>query len=334
MDHISASFSNLDIAFAAENNTLTAQETTYTHAFTESDGVQPPFLSLPWPAMSHVYTLLQSKDCIALSSTCRQLYKFNRFAYTHIQLLPPNSLFSLTQSVYQLHAVLASSPQYAEAVRTIMIIGWTTPDVPEYCDRETVYGALDNGIVCLLDHGRHVYSLTLDFNMTKMCNWFPKTLTALANKRTIRDLRLTPFCPPLYATESGPSLDIVPVEEPPAYERVSLNVCSPRWLPIMMRDPRKLRWFGLSVADSTDRHTGDESWALTLRRVAEVATELETLVLSGGQHFNAETLGQTLRSGFVRGSTKILPLAADDCLAIVSWGSWKAAFNIRGFGYS
>lgn len=323
MDNISASLSNLAIAFAAENNGLIAQEATIAHSiFTKSDGVQRPFpfLSLPWPAKWHVYTHLHSKDCIALSSTCRQMYSFNTFAYTHLQLLPPNSLFSLAHSVCQLSAVLACSPHYAAAVRTIRIVGWTTPDVPEGCNREVVYQALDEGIVGLLEHGRHVYSLTLDLSLTKTLNYFPKTLSALAQVRTIRDLRLTPFYPPTYAAESSPPLDGVPSEEPPAYEQVSLNVYSGGWLPIMMRDPRRLRWFGLSLADK-DWQPGDANWAMTLRRVAEAATELETLVLSGGaQHFDAGILGQTLRIGFSRGILgRLRSISVDtDTLSIVT----------------
>ena len=303
IDYISASFSNLGIAFIAENKGLTAQEAPIAHTFSKSAGIQQPFpfLSLPWQAVQRVYTHLQSKDCIALSSTCRQIYRLNTFAYTHLQLLPPNSPFSLAQSVCKLGAVLACSPHYAEAVRTIRIVGWTTPDVPEGWDREVVYDALDKGIVGLLEHGRHVYSLTLDLNLTKTFNYFPKTLSALVHVRTIRDLCLTPFLPPTYTAESAslPPLDSeVP---PPAYEQVSLNVCSSGWLPIMMRDPRKLRWFALSMADK-DWQPGDANWAMTLRRIAEAATELETLVLSGGQHFDADILGQSLRIGFVRGS--------------------------------
>lgn len=323
MDDISAVFSNLDIAFAAEKNGLTVQEAAITHTFPRSDGVQRrfPFLSLPWQAKWRVYAHLQSRDCIALSSTCHQMYRFNTFAYTHLQLLPPNSLFSLARTVCKLGAVLVCSPQYAEAVRTIRIVGWTTPDVPEGWDREAVYKALDKGIVGLLEYGRHVYSLTLDLNLTKALNYFPKTLSALAQVRTIRALRLTPFFPPTYAAEpeSGPSLYGVPGDEPPAYEQVSLDVCSGGWLPMMMRDPRKLRWFGLSIADK-DWQPGDVSWALTLRRVAEAATGLETLVLSGGQHFDADILGQTLRIGFSRGVLgRLRSISVDtDTLSIVA----------------
>ena len=253
---------------------------------------------------------LQSKDCIALSSTCRQMYRYNTFAYTHLHFLPPNGLFSLARSICELSAVLARSPQYADAVRTIRIVGWTTPDVPEGWDRKAVYNAVDEGIAGLLEHGRRVHSLTLDLDLTKTLNYFPKTLTALAQVRTIRDLRLTPFFPPSYAPEGSnsstappPPLDGGAQEPPPAYERVSLNVCSGGWLPIVMRDPRKLRWVGLSMGDEDwPGQPGDANWAMTLRRVAEAATDLETLVLgAGGQQFDADILGQTLRTGFVRG---------------------------------
>ncbi|KAI9461962.1 hypothetical protein BJY52DRAFT_168422 [Lactarius psammicola] len=330
IDDISTSFSNLDIAFTAENNGLVAREATIAYTFPKSDGVQRrfPFLSLPWQAKWRVYTHLQSKDCIALSSTCRQMYRFNTFAYTHLQLLPPNSLFSLAHTVCQLGAVLASSPHYAAAVRTIRIVGWTTLDVPEGWDREAVYKALDKGIVGLLEYGRHVYSLTLDLNMTMTLNYFPKTLSALAQVRTIRDLRLTPFFTPTYAAESNPSLDGLLGGEPPAYEQVSLNVYSGGWLPIMMRDPRKLRWFGLSIADK-DWQPGDANWALTLRRVAEAATELETLVLSGGQHFDAGILGQTLRIGFSRGVLgRLRSISVDtDALSIVTLTQLFSGFS-------
>jgi hypothetical protein len=336
IDYISASFSNLGITtFIAENKGLTAQEAPIVHTFSKSNGVQRPFpfLDLPWPAKQRVYTHLRSKDCIALSSTCHQMYKLNTFSYTHLQFLPPNSLFSLAHSVCQLGAVLACSPRYAEAVRSIRIVGWTTSDVPEGLDREAVYDALDKGIASLLEHARHIYSLTLDLNLTKTFNYFPKTLTALVHVRTIRDLCLTPFYPPTYTAESSsPALNVG--EYPPAYEQVFLNVCSSGWLPIMMRDPRKLRWFALSMADK-DRQTGDANWALTLQRVAEAATELETLVLSGGQHFDADILGQTLRIGFVRGS------ALDHSIRslITVWrtaesrGSWEAPVHFCRYEY-
>lgn len=302
IDCISASFSNLGITFIAENKGLTAREAPIAHAraFSKSNETQPPFpfLALPWPAKQRVYTHLPSKDCIALFSTCHQMYKLNTFAYTHLQLLPPNSLFSLALSVCKLGAVLACSPHYAEAVRSIRIVGWTTSNVPSGLDREA-YDALDKGIASLLEHGRHVYSLTLDLNLTKTFNYFPKTLTALAHVRTIRNLCLTPFYPPTYTAESSPPpLDVS--EGPPAYEQVFLNVCSSGWLPIMMRDPRKLRWFALSMADK-DWQPGDTNWAMTLRRIAEAATQLESLVLSGSQHFDTDILGQTLRVGFSQG---------------------------------
>ena len=302
MDDISARFSNL--AFASKNNALTAQQATFIHTFTKSDAVRRPFpfLSLSWPVKQRVYMHLHSRDCIALSSTCREMYRFNACAYTHLQFLPPNSLFSLAHTICQLGAVLAGSPHYADAVRTIRIVGWTTtPDVPEGWDREAVYNALDQGIVGLLQQGPRVYSLTLDLDLTKTLNYLPKTLTALAQVRTIRNLCLTSFLPPTYTTESSPSLDGVPGEEPPAYEHMFLKVCGGGWLPIMMRDPRKLRWFGLSI-EGIDLQPGDANWTMTLRRVAEAATQLETLVLSGGQHFDADILGQTLRIGLVRGS--------------------------------
>jgi len=110
------------------------------------------------------------------------MYTFNTFAYTHLQFLPPNNLFSLARSVYQLAEVLACSPQYAEAVRTIRIVGWNTVDIPESCDHETVYKALDEGVTTLLKHASHVYSLTLDLNLTKAINYFPRTFTTLIRR--------------------------------------------------------------------------------------------------------------------------------------------------------
>jgi hypothetical protein len=70
-----------------------------------------------------------------------------------------------------------------------------------------------------------------------------------------------------------------------------------------MHDPRNLRWFGFSVLDKAWK-PGDTNWAMTLRRVAEAATELETLVLNG-KHFDADALGQILQLGFVRVSVTV-----------------------------
>ena len=299
-----ASIVSASIAFVVENRELTPPAAPIVHA--QSDAIRRPFpfLALPLRAQQRVYTHLRSRDCIALSSTCHKMYQLNMLAYTHLEFLPPNNLFSLAQTICQLGALLACSLHYAGAVRTIRIVGWTTPGVPAGWDRAAVHDALDKGIVCLLEHAPHVYSLTIDLSLTETINCLPKTLSALAgNVRTIRQLSLTQFAPPTYAAEAAESSPSLPVlDDPPAYEHVSLNVCSGAWLPIMMRDPRKLRWFALSMADSKDWQPGDANWAMTLRRIAEAATGLETLVLSGGaRHFDADILGQTLRIGFVRG---------------------------------
>ena len=296
VNDVSTSLSNLDIATEQRR-----------HAPTTT------FLSLPWLAKWHFYTYLPSRDCIALSRTCRQMYIFNTSAYTHLQFLPPNSLFSLSRSMYRLSEVLARSRHYAEAVRTVSIVGWNTLDIPESCTYEEVYRTLDDGIAALLEKSPHVFSFTLDLDQSKAINDFPKTFTTLTLVRTIRDLRLATFLVPSYTAENNPLLASVPDETPPAYQRVCLSVCSGEWLPILMHDPRNLRWFAFHVLD-TDKAPqpgdGDENgctdwdtnWVMTLRRVAEAATELETLVLHSGRHFDAKALGQMLRFGFVRAS--------------------------------
>ncbi|KAI0299033.1 hypothetical protein B0F90DRAFT_1668851 [Multifurca ochricompacta] len=301
IDDVSTSFSSLNITTTTTNeySRLAAREVQVADTLQKQPGSERhfPFLPLPWLAKWRIYTHLPTKDCIALSSTCRQMYKFNTFAYTHLQFTPPNTLFSLARSISLLGEVLACSPHYVEAVRTIRIVGWNTMNIPEGWDHDVVYNALDEGIMCLLEYGRHVYSLTLDLSLTKSINYLPKTFTALTRVRTIRDVRLATFLPPTYAPESNPPLSSDPDEEPPAYERVSLSVCSGGWLPIMMRDPRKLRWFGFSIWDK-GWHSGDVTWAMTLGRIAEVAAELETLVLSGGKHFDPNILGEVLQFGF------------------------------------
>ena len=300
VDDVSTSLSNLDIAIANENSLIG-------DAHPPNSPEQRPhaptttFLSLPWLVTCHVYTYLPSRDCLALSCTCRQMCSFNTLAYTHLQFLPPNSLFSLARSIYMLSEVLACTPPYAEAVRTVRIVGWNAVDIPEGCVHEEVYRALDDGIATLLEKSPHVYSFALDLSQTKAINYFPKTFTTLIPVRTIRDLRLATFLVPSYTAEDSPLLAPVPNEAPPAYQRVCLNVCSGEWLPILMHDPRNLRWFAFSVLDTDGApEPRDTNWAMTLRRVAEAATELETLVLNGGGHFDAEALGQMLQFGFVR----------------------------------
>ena len=326
MDDISTSFSDLNIHITSENNQLIAQEVLVADVLPKPLGHERrfPFISLPWPVKWRIYTHLLSRDCIALSRTCRHMYNFNTFAYTHLQFLPPNNLFSLARSVCQLGQVLACSPHYAEAMRTIRIVGYNTLNIPEGCDSGAVYRALDGGVVALLGHGRHVYSLTLDFNPARAIHCFPQTFTTLLRMRTIRDLRLGPFLPPSYRPESILPQEIVPGEEPPAYERVCLSVCSGGWLPIIMRDPRKLRWFGFSMWDKVWQ-PGDANWAMTLRRVAEAATELETLVLNGGKHFDADVLGQMLQIGFVSGFIAVPPSpVADKNVLRRSIGTWSS----------
>jgi hypothetical protein len=270
VDNVSANFSNLDV-------------------------ITNTFLSLPWLVKWHIYMNLYSRDCIALSSTCRHMYDFNTFAYTHLQFLPPNSLFSLARSIHRLGEVLACSPRYAEAVRTVRIVGWNTIDIPDGIDHQLVYKSLDEGVKTVLENAPQIHGLTLDLDLTKMAHRFLKTFAALTRARTIRNLRLTTFFAPTY---HNPLLEGIPVETPPAYERVSLRVCSGGWLPIVMQDPRNLRWFGFTVMDEA-WNPGDTNWAMTLRRVTEAATELETLVLESVGPFDADDLGQMLRFGCV-----------------------------------
>ena len=306
LDDVSTSLSNLDIAGTNETSLIAGAHTPHSPG---QRGYAPTttFLSLPWLVKWHVYTHLPSRDCIALSRTCRQMYSFNTLAYTHLQFLPPNSLFSLARSIYQLSEVLACSPHYAEAVRTIRIVGWDTVDIPEGCAHEAVYRALDDGVAALLEKSPHVYSFTLDLEQTKLINYLPKTFTTLILVRTIRDLRLASFLVPSYTVENNPLLVPVPNETPPAYRRVCLSVCSGEWLPILMHDPRNLRWLAFSVLD-TDKapQPGNTNWAMTLRQVAEAATELETLALNDGGHFDVEEIGQILQFGFVRESIDVV----------------------------
>jgi len=139
VDDVSANFSNLSV-------------TTNT------------FLSLPWLVKWHIYMNLYSRDCIALSSTCRQMYDFNTFAYTHLLFLPPNSLFSLARSIQRLSEVLARSPRYAEAVRTLRIVGWNAIDIPGSLDPHIVYRSLDEGVSSVLEKAPHIFLLTLDLD--------------------------------------------------------------------------------------------------------------------------------------------------------------------------
>ena len=298
MDDVSANFSNLSV-------------TTNT------------FLSLPWLVKWHIYMNLYSRDCIALSSTCRQMYDFNTFAYTHLLFLPPNSLFSLARSIQRLSEVLARSPRYAEAVRTLRIVGWSAIDIPGSLDPHIVYRSLDEGVSSILEKAPHIFLLTLDLDLTRAVHQFPQTFAALTRVRTMRHLRLATFLTPTY---HNPLLERIPIETPPAYERVSLRVCSGGWLPIVMQDPRKLRWFGLTMLNEA-RSPGDTNWAVTLHRVAEAATELETLVLENGEHFDADSLGQMLQFGFVRVFLAI-PSAFRWLMTVYttigSWGSQKA----------
>lgn len=280
VDEVSERISNLGITTATEHSATTT------------------FLSLPFLVKWNIYTHLHSKDCIALSSTCRQMYGFNTFAYTHLQFLPPNSLFSLARSVHRLAEVLARSPHYAQAVRTLRIVGWNAINVPDGYDFGTVYRALDEGVTTILKNAPLIYSLNLDLSLTKAIHRFSQTLVTLTRVRTVRDLRLVMFSVPMCMAENDSLQGRTPDQAPPAYERVSLRVCSGARLPVIMQDPRKLRWFGFTILGTWNR--GDKKWDMTLQRVAEAATELETLVLENREHFDANTLGQTLQSGFER----------------------------------
>ena len=308
VDDVSERISNLGITTAAENS-QSISLAVEAHPPTSLGENQHPatttttttFLSLPWLVKWHIYTYLLSKDCIALSSTCRQMYGFNTFAYTHLQFLPPNSLFSLARSVHRLAEVLACSPHYRQAVRTLRISGWNVINLPDGYDIRVVYNALDEGVTTILNNAPHINSLTLDLILSRGVHRFSRTFATLTRLRTVRNLRLTMFYVPICMAEneSLQELERIPDDQaPPAYERVSLRVHSGVGLPVIMQDPRKLRWFGFGVLEK-HWNRGDNNWELTLRRVAEAATEIETLILENMEHIHANTLGQILQSGFV-----------------------------------
>jgi hypothetical protein len=216
-----------------------------------------------------------------------------------MQFLPPNSLYSIARSVHRLAEVLVCSPLYAQAVRTLRIVGWDATNIPEGCSHEMVYKCLDEGVAAILENAPHIHWLTLNFELTKAIHYFPKTFATLARVRTIRTLRLATFLALTHTAENNPLPEYNPDEAPPAYEQVSLRVCNGGWLPVMMRDPRNLRWFGFTVLVEP-QIPGDTNWAMALHRVTEAATELETLVLENGEGFDAVSLGLMLQSGFVR----------------------------------
>jgi hypothetical protein len=64
--------------------------------------------------------------------------------------------------------VLACSPLFREAVRTVRIVGWNATDVPDGCNHDIVFKSLDGGIMTILENAPHIYFLTLDLNMTKV----------------------------------------------------------------------------------------------------------------------------------------------------------------------
>ena len=169
-----------------------------------------------------------------------------------------------------------------------------------------VYKFLDEGVTTILKNAPQIYSLTLDLNLTKAIHRFSQTIATLTRVRTVRNLRLAMFLVPVCMAENNSLQEPTPDQAPPAYEQVSLRVCSGERLPVIMQDPRNLRWFGFAILGIWNR--GGKNWDMTLQRVAEAATELETLVLENGEHFDANTLGQILQSGFVRVPEAVSPL--------------------------
>ena len=234
------------------------------------------------------------------------MYSFNTFAYTHLQFLPPNSLFSLACTVNRLAEVLACTPHYAQAVRTLRIVGWCTVNIPDGYNREKVYNALDGGVNSILKNAPHIHSLTLDFNLSREIHFFPQTFAALAQVRTVRHLRLTPFLVPMCKPEDDNNWqERTPEQAPRAYERISVRMCGGPHLPVIIQDPRNLRWLGFTLLEKIGSR-GDQNWALTIQRVAEAATELETLVLENWERFDSNTLGPMLQSSFVRVASEVV----------------------------
>ena len=302
VDDVSGRISNLDITTATENSQSKPLAIEAHPPTSLGHPATTTFLSLPWLVKSDIYTQLLSKDCIALSSTCRQMYDFITFAYTHLQFLPPNSLFSLARSVHRLAEVLACSPHYGQAVRTLSIVGWNAFNVPDGYDIAKVSNSLDEGVAIILKNAPHIYSLTLDLNLTKTVHCFSRTFATLTRVRTVRNLHLATFLASMRMTENDTlqELERIPDGQArPAFEQLSLGVCSGAGLPVIMQNPRNLRWFGFTVVDKGWKR-GHNNWTMTLQRIADAATKLETLVLENGEHFDANSLGQMLQSGFVR----------------------------------
>lgn len=235
------------------------------------------------------------------------MYDYNTFAYKYLQFLPPNSLFSLARSIHQLAEVLVRSPHYARAVRMLRIIGWNATNIPDgcQCDFGMLYRALDKGVMTILKNAPHISTLTLDFIPTRAIHVFPQTLATLTLVRTVRNLRLAMFLVPMCMAENDSLQERTPDQAPPAYECVNLVVGRGARLPVIMQDPRKLRRFRFTVLGIWNQ--GDKNWDMTVQRVAEAATELEILVLENMEHFEANTLGQILQSGFVRVSEAVSP---------------------------
>jgi len=67
----------------------------------------------------------------------------------------------------------------------------------------------------LLENAPHIYSFTLDLNLTRAIHYFPQTLTALTFLRIIRDLRLVTLLATGSLAESNHLLESIPEEKAP-----------------------------------------------------------------------------------------------------------------------
>lgn len=274
VDDVSERISNLGITTATENSqpiprdllALEAHPPTLLGENQHSATTTTTFLSLPFLVKWHIYTHLHSKDCIALSAVHPSKQSLLRCA-----LCPPTR-------------------RGARVLTSLRAGGAHVPYRRLECNQRPRRLRLQNG-VRISGRGRSDYTKERTTHLlahlgSQFDQRGPLLLTNLGNTHTSAHRPQ-----PTPRSVFGPNVQ--------CRERLPAGTHSRRSTACVRAGKRKLRWFAFTILGNRNR--GDRNWDMTLQRVTEAATELETLVLESGEHFDANSLGQMLQSGFERG---------------------------------
>ncbi|KAI0063331.1 hypothetical protein BV25DRAFT_1915249 [Artomyces pyxidatus] len=220
-------------------------------------------------------------------------------------------LGTLVDAVGHLVTILQGNTLYAQAVCSIAVHGWRQgPTDEEY---HGYLAALDTNLAHLLGLVHGLTSLLLDVAQTGFYQPLPKTLTQALSMDCLRCMVMDHILVPAYSTTENALLSPSAYGYPSAsLERIALDIRGGDWLQLLFDNPSRVRWVGLHASD--DCRPRESSWSRAMYRIAATATRVETLVLSGGQNIDIETLGYIMKHGFQCGALSAMRAFSVDTL--------------------